>query len=412
MIQGGLKYPTMRVAILTQYYPPEMGAASARLSELAEAFVERGHDVIVLTAMPNYPTGKIFPGYKGLVMRECYNKVTVIRSFIYPSRNSGIFPRLANYFSFVLSSLCVGLVTIPHIDFLITQSPPLFLGISGYFLSRVKRARWIFNVSDLWPESAVRLGLLENGVRLKLARSLETFCYKKAWLVTGQSQEIVQNITSRFPNVPTYHLSNGVNTSVFTPECRSELARQELGGGHACIAVYSGLLGVAQGLDQLLLAASMLASVRELTFVFVGEGREKERLVQMSSELQLNNVRFLGPYPREMIPTILASSDIALVPLRTRIPGAVPSKLYEAMAAGLPVILIANGEAADIVKDTQAGIVVQPGDVESLASVLLDLSSDHEKRKQLGANGRRASTEQFDRRLIAAKFIAFLEEQL
>ena len=184
----------MKIIILTQYYLPEIGAPQARLSELAKHFSKLGNEVTILTAMPNYPTGYIFEGYGGLSMTEKIDNINIIRSFIFPSKSVKIIPRLMNYFSFVISSTIIGLIKLSRGGLLIVESPPLLLGISGYLLKLFKNYKLIFNVSDLWPDSAVQLGILKKGNILNLSLKLEKFCYKKSWLVTGQSREIVSNI--------------------------------------------------------------------------------------------------------------------------------------------------------------------------------------------------------------------------
>jgi len=402
----------MKIGILTQYYPPEIGAPQARLSALVESLVERGHQVYVLTAMPNYPAGRIHPGYGGIFRQEQRGGCRIIRSAIYPSKRVGLLPRLANYFSFVLSSILVGALALPRLDFLLTESPPLFLGISGYVLSRLKRARWIFNVSDLWPESAVRLGVIGEGLPLRVAKSLESFCYRKAWLISGQSKEILQSIGQRFPQVTRYHLSNGVDTKRFNTDGRSDECRQELSGNglNSCIALYAGLHGLGQGLQQILDAAAQVQECADLCIVFVGEGPEKEALIRKGRDMRLRNVRFLDPYPHDAMPRLLSSADIALVPLKNHLPGAVPSKLYEAMASELPVVMAADGEAADIVRTAKAGMVFSPGDSHGLASALRELSHDKVRRRELGRNGRDAATTRFDRKAINDNFITYLEK--
>lgn len=403
----------MKIGILTQYYPPETGAPQGRLADLASAIVERGHSVYVLTAMPNYPRGKIYAGYGGLLRREETADTTVWRSYVYPTRSVAGIARLANYFSFVASSLIAGSLTLPRLDFLITESPPLFLGLSGFVLSRLKGAQWIFNVSDLWPESVVRLGLVKRGLRLAAAERLEAFCYRHARLVSGQTREILDSIEKRFPTVPTYHLSNGVDTSRFGPHRRSSEARVMLAEGlHAsCIAVYAGLHGAAQGLSHVLDAAVSLEALDGLGIVFIGDGPEKEALVARARELRLTNVRFLDPQPRDSIASLVASADIALVPLGKWLPGAVPSKLYEAMGSGIPVVLMAQGEAVDILENADAGVSVGPGDSGSLTKVLRTLYLDSALRERLGANGRTAAISHYDRRLIGDTFVRYLEEQ-
>ena len=313
--------------------------------------------------------------------------------------------------SFVISSIIIGLFKLPKCDALITESPPLFLGISGYILSRIKNTKWIFNVSDLWPESAVQLGIVGKGLSLNLALALEKFCYKKARLITGQSREIIGDIDQRFPNVKTYRLSNGVNVDLFSPDNRSTSIRQKIEPNGKCIAIYAGLHGVAQGLDQIIDAADQLQDIDGLTFVLVGDGPEKEQLVQKSNELKLGNISFLDPYTRKDMPTLLASADIALVPLKKSLLGAVPSKLYEAMSTGLPIILIAEGEAANIVTKTQAGIVVKPGNGKALINALQQLSNDPSLRKQLGENARKAVKEHYNRDTINTNFVQYLEKE-
>jgi len=398
----------MRVGILTQYYLPEIGASQTRLSALAERLTARGHEVVVLTAMPNYPTGRIYPGYGGVYRRETIKGASVLRSWVYPTKRLGM-ARLVNYFSFVVTSLIVGLARLPRLDFLITDSPPVFLGISGFVLARAKRARWVFNVADLWLDSALLLGATSQGFRMRLARRLESFCYRKAWLVSGQSREIVETIQSRYPGVDVYHLSNGVTTQDFRPDSGRQEIRDRLGGNRQVIAVFAGLHGIAQGLGQILDAAAMLRDVSELTIAFVGDGPDKENLVRLTQDRELDNVRFFDPVPLDEMPSLLASADIAVVPLREHILGQVPAKLYEAMGAGLPVILVAKGEAADIVTEAEAGIVVSPQDIVGLASALRSLAADPSLRDGMGRSGRIAVVAHYDRRKIMDAFVDRLE---
>jgi glycosyltransferase involved in cell wall biosynthesis len=400
------------LTLLTQYYPPEIGAPQARLSELGAHFVGRGHSVTVLTAMPNYPKGKIHAGYGGVLLREKQNGANVIRTFIYPTQKANLVPRMANYLSFVLSSSIVGSTQLKQTDYLLVESPPLFLGLAAMWLSALKRARMIFNVSDLWPESAVRLGVLkEDSLAFRLSEKLESYCYRRAWLVTGQSKTILADINDRFPRCSTFHLSNGVDTSKFCPERRTPRTRALLTPDGRLVVLYAGLHGLAQGLDQALEAAE---AVQELNvqFVLIGDGPEKEALARRARERQLRNVRFLDPVPAREMPAIIASADIILVPLKTYIPGAVPSKLYEAMASERPVMLVADGEAADIVRTYGAGLAVRPGNISGLVEGLRALSVQPEARQRMGVNGRRAAERYFDRTQIASEFIKHLEANL
>ncbi|HKV50181.1 MAG TPA: glycosyltransferase family 4 protein [Gemmatimonadaceae bacterium] len=404
----------MRFAILTQYYPPEIGAPQRRLSSLARHFVAAGHDVSVLTAMPNYPMGRVHDGYGGVARREEMDGVHVLRAFIYPTQKTDYAHRLANYFSFAASSVAVGWPGLARLDFLMVESPPLFLGPSGVWMSRLKGARLIFNVSDLWPESAVRLGMVREGSTVhRVSARLERYCYERSWLITGQSREIIADIEHRFPGRRTYHLSNGVDCAEFGAQRATSDARATLGAlDGACVAVYAGLHGIAQGLSQLLAASNALraAPAVPLDMVLIGDGPVKRALVDEARDLGLDRVRFLAARPAAELPALLASADILVVPLGLGIPGAVPSKLYEAMASGRPVVLVATGEAADIVRRHEAGMVIEPNDIAGLANALRTLSANPDLRRRLGANGRRAAEACFDRAAIARQFIATIEE--
>ena len=189
---------------IDKYYLPEIGNSQARLSELASFLRSNGNDVTILTAMPNYPTGEIFPNYDKIFSTEKIDKISIIRSFIYASKSIKKIPRLLNYFSFVISSFIIGLWKLSRQDIIFVESPPLFLGISGLLLSKIKKAKLIFNVSDLWPESALHLGIIDKGIIYNIAENLEYIFYKNAWLVTGQSEGIIKNINDRFPTIKTF----------------------------------------------------------------------------------------------------------------------------------------------------------------------------------------------------------------
>ncbi len=394
-----------RIIIHTQYYPPEIGAPQNRLHELAKELLRLGHEVIVLTAMPNYPTGKIYPGYGGLLRKEQLDGVSIIRTGIYPTQTARFIPRLLNYFSFVFSSIFLGGWFVPSCDYILTESPPLFLGIAGYLLSRWKHARWIFNVSDLWPESAFRLGIVNDGLALHISRYLEAFCYHKAWRVSGQSQGILQDIESRFPTIKTIHFSNGVDTSLFSPDLfHQERFNFPTETEQKIIFLYTGLHGLAQGLDQILDAAKRLEFMENISFVFIGDGPEKSSLIEKSSSLGLKNVFFLDPIPHKQIPNTLASADVCIIPLKKSIPGAVPSKLYEAMAGSKPVLMIADGEPADIVNQYGVGLVVKPGYIEGISHAIEQLANHPKLRQELGISGRKAAVDHFDIKKIIHQF--------
>jgi glycosyltransferase involved in cell wall biosynthesis len=402
----------MHLVICTQYYPPEIGAPQNRLSELAKGFVESGHRVTVLTAMPNYPTGTIHKGYGGLLKRETIDGVDVIRTLIFPTHSASFIKRMTNYFSFVISAAFFGTFLLSKPDYLMIESPPLFLAFTGIWLKWAKRTRLIFNVSDLWPESAVSLGLLKReSFAYRLSAWLERTVYKKSWLVSGQSHEIIDDIKKRFPAIQTFHLSNGVDTTRFGADKARDEEKKMIESDEHFVALYSGLHGLAQGLEQIIEVATKLRDNTKIKFVFIGDGAEKKKLIEKTKEQNLNNVLFLDPRPSKEIPHFLAAADVIIVPLKLKIPGAVPSKLYEAMASEKPVLLIADGEAAKIVSDAKAGLTYLPSDIAGVVDGLEQLCNNAELRHSMGANGRNAVKEKFDRNIIVSRFINFLEEK-
>lgn len=363
--------------------------------------------------MPSYPRGKVYPGYHGLMQRETRNGVQVIHCAIYPTQKLGILPRLMNYFSFIVSSSMLGSLLLERPDVVIVESPPIFLGLAGFWLALVKRSRVIMNISDLWPESAAALGVIRrDSIQFRMSRWLEGLFYRKSWLVAGQSRSILSDITARFPGVATYLLSNGVDTSAYGPAFGTQALRSQMGKENECIALYVGLHGLAQGLDQVIEAAARLHPMGGCRFVLIGDGPCKKELQQKAAALLLSNVTFLESLPAASMPAYVASADILLVPLTQFIMGAVPSKLYEAMASSQPVVLVAEGEAADIVRNNEAGMVVKPGDIEGLCQAILTLRDDPATRRSLGANGRRAAEGHFDSVRIANAFISFIEEHI
>ncbi|KYH30144.1 MULTISPECIES: glycosyltransferase family 4 protein [Clostridium] len=397
----------MKILFLTQYCPPEVGAPQNRIFEFAKELKKLGHDITILTAMPNYPKGEIFDEYKGKkVLKEELEGIKIVRTSIYATKEKSFTKRMRNYLSFTFSSVFQGAKYIEKQDVIITESPPLFLGWSGYVLSKLKGAKFVFNVSDLWPESAIKLGVLNNKLFIKMSTWLEEFCYRKADAVTGQTKGIVDNIVNRgFDKSKVHLITNGVNTEFFKKENRDENFRKEIGIENKFSIVYAGIHGLAQGLEVVIEAAEILKDYKDIQFIFIGDGPEKGKLINMSKEKNLENVKFLPVQPKSNMPRIIASMDATVIPLKKLdlFKGALPSKMFEALASQLPIILAVEGEAAKLINDAQAGIVVEPENPEAIAEAALKLYNDIELRKELGRNGRKYVMENFSRESITKK---------
>jgi colanic acid biosynthesis glycosyl transferase WcaI len=400
------------LCILTQYYPPEMGAPQARLSELAERLVGLGWDVEVLTALPNYPTGRVFDGYDPRRPKiEQHGNIRVVRVPLYPAK-TGFLKRLGSYFSFVASAALLGPRLCTRPDLLFVESPPLFIGYAARRLARHWRCRMVLNVSDLWPESAIRMGVVKPGVATRLAEHLERSLYRNAAGVTGQSSEIVAHVQARSPGTPTEVVTNGVDPSRFGRAHADAQARELIGAEPGPVFVYAGLFGWAQGLDQILDLAAQLPADAPGRFVLVGEGPERERLQARVDSERLARVKIVPAQPRDRVPALLACADAALITLGMSLPGAVPSKIYEAMASQLPILLVANGEAARRVGDAGCGIAVAPGDASGLRAAWGQMAADAAGRAQMGLRGQGAAQTTYNRTHIAQRLDRFLRARL
>jgi glycosyltransferase involved in cell wall biosynthesis len=382
----------MKLLILSQYFPPETGAPANRLMKLATGLKRKGVEVRVLTAMPNYPEMKVHSGYRGKVyLREELEGITVHRAWIFAGKQRSMLIRLINYFSFVITSLFTGLMMIRHQDMILCESPPLFLGISAWLLSVIKGSRLIFNVSDLWPESAERLGLVSNKLLLRMSTILEEFLYRKSFLVTGQTQGIVSNISLRFPGKPVYWLRNGVDMGEILsvppdPEWRARegLIQRDF------LLVYAGIIGHAQGLEVILRAAEILHYEEHIWFLLIGNGPVLGILQKMKGDLKLDRVRFLSSRPRKEVIKAILASDAAIVPLRKLdlFKGAIPSKIFENLVLRKPVLLGIEGEACDlIIREGNAGIAFEPENPADLADKIIYLYHHPDEMKKLGENG-------------------------
>jgi glycosyltransferase involved in cell wall biosynthesis len=373
-----------------------------------------GVDITVLTAMPNYPQMDIYEGYKDKTyVYEVMEGLKVHRSSIYVSKSKSIINRLRNYFSFVISSARVGKAKLENFDFLLCESPPLFLGYSAMRLAKQKKAKLIFNVSDLWPESAEKLGVVNNKFLLKLAYNLEEKLYKRSCLVTGQTQGICHNINERFPAVKTYWLPNGVDLGYYNPSKiepgiwreKNNFAKEDV------ILLYAGIIGIAQGLEVILNSAKNFINTPNIKFVFIGSGPEKDKLLQLKAEQNLTNVFFLDAISKKEMPSVLRSVNAAIIPLRKLdlFLGAIPSKIFENLAMEVPVLLGVNGEARQLFIDKgNAGLYFEPENSEALTAAILKLIEDKEMALQLGRNGRHFVNEYFNRENIAQNFFTKL----
>ncbi|MFG6495404.1 glycosyltransferase family 4 protein [Fictibacillus sp. UD] len=383
----------MRIILLSQHFPPEVGAPQIRLYEVSKELIKRGHQVEVVTAFPHHPHGIIPDEYKGKFYQfEEYEGIPVHRSWIYPSPKGSFWRRLMSYFSFTFSAF-YSMVKAKKTDVIICTSPPLFLGITGYLSSKFKRAKFVFNVADIWPESAVELGILKNQKFIKMAEKLESFLYKKAWKIATATEGIADYMLKKGKKEESvFLLPNGVNTETFKPRDKNTDWLQKLGFEGKKVFTFAGRIGYAQGLDSVIKAAKIVESTNpEIRFLFIGDGPEKEELIQLKESIQAENVVFHDSVPVTEMPNIFSITDFSIVSLRNiaLFQGARPSKIFPALASGVPVLYCGVGESAKLIEDSGSGIIATPEDEKDIAKKIIHCASlDEAAYSQYSKNGR------------------------
>ncbi|MEP7082324.1 MAG: glycosyltransferase family 4 protein [Chloroflexota bacterium] len=380
----------MRFLILTQYYPPEIGAAQARLSAFAGQLVRAGHEVEVVTALPNYPTGRLDEADRRLLgRREVLDGIPVRRSWLLTATGVGA-RRLASYLSFAATGLVSALVA-GRPDVVFVESPPLFLGVSGWMAARRAGAAFVLNVSDLWPDSVRDLGVLGDGPALRAAERLERWLYARATAVTAVTEGIRETLVERkgVPERKALFLPNGVDLQQFRPTEPDPAVRARHGlPPDGPLVLFTGNHGYAQALETVIAAAALAP---EVTVVLVGAGSDKARIQALAEERGTTNVRFLAPVPQAEIAPLYGHAVAGLATLRNSalMEGARPAKALAVMGCGRPVIYSGAGEGAALVRAAEAGLVVPPEDPRALAAAIRRLVQDPEEAARMGANGRR-----------------------
>jgi colanic acid biosynthesis glycosyl transferase WcaI len=408
-----------RFLILTQYFPPEVGAPQTRLAAMASELVRLGNEVEVVTALPNYPTGHIFPEYRGrLAVDDRVDGISVRRTWLVPGMGGG-FRRLLNYASFSATSL-LGLVRSRRPDIVFVESPPLTLAMPGILAAKVWRAPVVLNVADLWPDSPHDLGMLGDGALLGLGRRLEAWAYRHSAAITTVTEGIRERliVDKRVPASKIFLLPNGVNVELFHPEKRDTTELRSLGvqvRPQSKIVMYAGTMGLAQGLE-VALNALKLASARDphLHLVLVGDGTTRTFLEARARQMGLRTAWFIPPQSLERLARLWAGADVGFASLRglPLFAAARPSKLLPMMAAAKPVVYSGAGEAAALIKGAQAGIAVPPDDPAALAEALLRLSSDDELSRRLGSNGRHFVEQNFTWKKLVGDWLEELDTRM
>ena len=406
----------MKILYLSQYFPPEMGAPAARVSELSRAWVAAGHEVCVLTGFPNHPTGVIPPEYRGkLRQRERWGAVEVLRTWVYATANRGIARRSLAFVSWAASSVALGSLDrgVRESDVVVATSPQFLCAVGGFVLARMLGVPYVLEIRDLWPQSIVEVGALPARHPIVLAlEQVERFLYREADLLVSVTDSFCevwrqQGIDPGKMRV----IKNGVDLRLFEPGPRDGEARTRLGLEGKFVVAYIGTHGMAQRLDTLLDAAALLQDDPEIHVLLVGEGAERERLVARARAQGLANVTLLGQQPREAIPGLVAASDLVAVILRRAelFQKVIPSKMFEVMGSARPMVLGVEGEAEALLRAAGAGWAVPPEDPRALAHAIRRAKADPDECRRRGEAGRAYVRAHYDRDVLAQRYLGHLE---
>lgn len=403
----------MRILFLTDNFPPETNAPANRTWEHARQWAAQGHEVTVLTSVPNYPAGKVFPGYRNRWFQvEEMDGIRVVRVWTYMARNAGFFRRTLDQVSYLIMSVLASF-RLGRSDIVVATSPQFFTAVAGWMVAKVRRRPFVFELRDLWPETIIAVSAIKSSLALRCLDRLAHFLYREADLIVPVTHTFRNILLEKgIPDERICVVTNGVDPDeVVSRQPRAEtLARHGL-SNRQFIVGYIGTHGMCQGLSTVLEAAELTRDDPSLCYVLMGDGAEKPRLEQMARDKQLGNVVFLDSQPRQDAFELLAAVDISLVVLRDEpvFRTVIPSKIFESMALRRPIVIGVDGESRRIVVDeSQCGLAFQPENAAALVECVQRLQADVQLQQRL-ANAGLAAVQNYRRDRLAQRMLESLQ---
>jgi len=401
----------MRILLITSYFPPDSGSAANLFYELGSALVKRGHEISVVTSTPSYHAKGSLERYQGhlWVSEEVHGMAVTRLAIPNLARNSRIGRGLWQFAS--AAAFTAGCLLQTRADVALVYSPPLPLGLAALAARLLRHTPFVLNVQDLFPQSAVDLGLLNNNTLIRLFERLERFLYRRAAYVTVHSEGNKEHVIRKGADEARVSVfQNWIDTDFIRPGPRLNDFSHSHGLDDSFVVLFGGVIGHSQDIDVILDAAARLRDRPEIVFLVVGDGVEKARVEQKARDMALSSVRFLPMLPRDQYTAVIHASDVCLTTLRANVKTpVVPSKIVTAMAAGRPVIAIMNshGDAPALIEQADSGVSAQAGDADALAAYVSRLCADPELGRRMGRNGR-----QFAERYLSLTVAAHSYEQL
>lgn len=374
-----------------------------RHHEFARHLVSLGHRVTIITGQVSYLTGRTTMD-GGFIQRMTDNVgVSIVRSYCLPGWHRSFIHRVLSSLSFIISS-CIAGLQVRNVDLVWGTSPPIFQGLTAALLAHMKRVPFLFEVRDLWPYFAVSIGVLRQPLLIRFSEWLERFLYSQADSVIVNSPGFIDHVLSRGAREVKL-ISNGVDTSMFDPKADGADFRRMNNLEGRYLVLYAGAHGMANDLEVVLEAADQVRDLKDVVFLFLGDGKEKPFLRSKAEGLGLTNVQFLSPVPKEDMPQVLAAVNACIAILKPieAFKTTYPNKVFDYMAAGRPVLLAIDGVIREMVEKAGAGIFVPPGNPEALAIAVRRLVNDRDQGERMGSAGRAFVEEHFDRKILARK---------
>jgi len=397
----------MKILFLSHYFPPEVNAPATRTYEHCRRWVELGHEVTVVSCVPHHPMGRAYPGYRNkLIQTEYKDGIKAVKVLTYITANEGFIKRTWNYVFYMLMAIAIA-PFLSRADIVISTSPQFFNGLAGYFVSRIKRCPWVLEIRDLWPESILAVGAIKNRNLIGALEAIERFVYQKADHIVPVTYAFQRHILTRGGRAN--HITvirNGVDLQFFEPRTKDAAYARQLGIEGKFVAAYVGTHGMAHGLNLLIDVAEQLKQRDDIVILLVGDGAERARLIAEVERRGLTNIKLLGQLPKADMPRLWSITDVSLVVLKKLdlFLTVIPSKIFESMAMRRPIILGVAGESAELLRESEAGIVIEPESIEQMRNAILRLAQSQQLRIELGENGRGYVEANFDRTVLADRF--------
>ena len=406
----------MHILLLTDNFPPETNAAAIRSHAHLTEWHKSGHQVTVVTGVPNFPAGKVFPGYANkLVQRELMDGLQVVRVWTFIAPNAGAIRRMLDFTSFMISATIAGLL-IKKVDVIIATSPQFLTALAGFTLAKIKGCPFIFELRDLWPESVLAVEALREGFFTKSLSKLTYFIYQQADLIITLTHSFKRILVDNgLPPEKIHIVTNGVRLEAMRPTRDGATVRAAYGlRQDAFLVGYVGTIGMAHRLATILEAAQLTRDNRSLHFVLVGDGADKQSLKEQAHAQDLTNITFLDRVPYQEAIDLLSALDVALVLLRDTplFETVLPSKIFEAMTLGKPIILGAKGESLDLIEEHQCGIGIEPEDATALVENIRRLQEDNQLYWAMSKRGKKAIKKKYNREELARKMLEIIEDYL